>query len=206
MSQFTGVTYKRNSVRLLVHRQAFYLINTIQHNTYKRQNRPQQSPFNAHNFQRELKSTQNLQNVRPRGVGCPKYRLPHTRSGQGHQHAVGKGLHNLRRATNDPRIANRLPGSWRHQGHPVNAVLCLCQPPDDTPAEDLLQCTWPDKSHSIDAVLCLRHGSEVELMTQQYCSASGSLARFSNLILKRQPCLERQALVRGVDSLSAVIR
>lgn len=79
---------------------------------------------------------------------------------------MGKALHDLRRATNDPRTAHRLSGPRRHQGHTVNAVLCLCQPTDNTSAENLLQCPRPDESHSINAVLCLCHEPEVEVPTK----------------------------------------
>lgn len=118
------------------------------------QNNPQVNPYQH----------QNPQDVGPRIVGCFQHRLLHTRPGQGHQHTMGKALHNLRRATNDPWAAHRLPGPRCHQGHPVNAVLCLCQPTDDTPAEYLLRSTRPDQGHSIDALLCLRHGPEVKFL------------------------------------------
>lgn len=100
---------------------------------------------------------------------------------------MGKALHNLRRASNDPWTAHRLPGPRRHKSHPVDAMLCLRQPTDDTPAEHLLRSARLDQGHSIDAVLCLRHGPEVKILnTRKFCRAEGHSACFYRLY-SRQP-------------------
>lgn len=164
VSQFTGVFHKKASRPVACPPSSLLSHQHHKEHTDDRTERncllqtQKHSKVNSH-------QPQNLQDVRPIGPRlvspCLQHRLRHTRPRQSHQHAMGKALHNLRRASNHPRTAHRLPVPRCHQGHPVNAVLCLCQPTDDTPAEYLLRCTRPDQGHSIYAVLCLRRGPEV---------------------------------------------